>query len=57
MGRIDAAAKALGLGIGLLLGFVVLSLAHMPGSLERQQAELERSSQLRAEAWLAHDQP
>lgn len=47
VGRADAVAKALGLGIGLLLGFFVLSLAQMPGSLERQ-AELQRQNELRA---------
>jgi len=46
---VDTAAKMLGLGIGLLLGFFVLNLAHMPGSLERQ-ADLERQDMLRAEA-------
>lgn len=48
VGRLDSAAKALGLGIGLLLGFFVLNLAHMPGSLERQ-AELDRQEMQRAE--------
>lgn len=56
VGRLDTAAKVLGLGIGLLLGFVVLNLAHMPGSLDRE-VQLERASQLRAEAWLDTDQP
>jgi len=57
VGRIDAVAKALGLGIGLLLGFFVLSLAQMPGSLDRQ-AELERRSALSADAWARDpDQP
>ncbi len=49
VGRLDAVAKALGLGIGLILGFFVLNLAHAPGSLERQ-AELDRQAVLRAEA-------
>lgn len=56
VGRLDAVAKALGLGIGLLLGFVVLSLARMPGSLDRQ-AEIDRYNSLRAEAWMDVDQP
>lgn len=51
VGRVDTAAKALGLGIGLILGFFVLNLAHMPGSLDRQ-AELERQEMLRAEVAL-----
>jgi hypothetical protein len=49
VGRIDMAAKALGLGIGFLLGFFVLNLAHAPDSRSRQ-AELDRQDTLRAEA-------
>jgi hypothetical protein len=49
VGRIDMAAKALGLGIGFLLGFFVLNLAHAPDSQSRQ-AELDRQTTLRAEA-------
>jgi hypothetical protein len=57
VGRADAVAKALGLGIGLLLGFFVLSLAQMPGSLDRQ-ADLERRNELSADAWVRDpDQP
>jgi hypothetical protein len=58
VGRADAIAKTLGLGIGLLLGFFVLGLAQMPGSLERQ-AELERQNEMRAQAvWSGDpDQP
>lgn len=56
VGRADALAKAVGLGIGLLLGFVVLSLAQMPGSAERQ-AEIERYNTQRAEAFFDLDLP
>ncbi len=49
MWRLDAVAKALGLGIGLILGFFVLNLAHSPGTLDRQ-AEFDRQAVLRAEA-------
>lgn len=49
VGRVDSVAKVLGLGIGLILGFFVLNLAHMPGGLERQ-VELDRQMLQRAEA-------
>ncbi len=52
VGRVDTAAKLLGLGIGLLLGFFVLNLAHAPGSLERQ-ADRDAQDMLRAEAGFA----
>lgn len=57
VGLADTVAKAIGLGIGLLLGFVVLSLAQMPGSAERQ-AEMERYNTQRADAaWFDNDLP